>query len=223
MKLKTGRSQSDKDILKDLGDFIEEHFKKVGRIFKKDEKFLDDDFLSYFRAFLDDKGVASVTPSSQFLINRVIKAMDLRRADLVVEYGAAEGVMTRIILKNMPASGRLVAVELNSKLFASLKLIDDPRLTVVQGDVRQIDALIAPAKPGSVDAIVSGIPFAFLKGRERHELMLKTSELLKPGGRFIAYQVTTHLIGMLEEYFAKVKTQFEIRNLPPHFVFTATK
>lgn len=222
MKLKTGRSQSDKDILKDLGDFIEEHFKKVGRIFKKDEKFLDDDFLSYFRAFLDDKGVASVVPSSQFLINRVIKAMDLRRVDLIVEYGAAEGVMTRIILEKMPASARLVSVELNSKLFASLKNISDPRLTVVQGDVRQIDKILAAA-PGTVDVIVSGIPFAFLKGRERHELMLKTSELLKDGGRFVAYQVTTHLIGMLEDYFSKVKTQFEIRNLPPHFVFTSYK
>lgn len=222
MKLKTGRSQSDKDILKDLGDFIEEHFKKVGRIFKKDEKFLDDDFLSYFRAFLDDKGVASVVPSSQFLINRVIKAMDLRRVDLIVEYGAAEGVMTRIILEKMPATARLVSVELNSKLFASLKNISDPRLTVVQGDVRQIDKILAAA-PGTVDVIVSGIPFAFLRGRERHELMLKTSELLKVGGRFVAYQVTTHLIGMLEDYFSKVKTQFEIRNLPPHFVFTSYK
>lgn len=222
MKLKTGRSQSDKDILKDLGDFIEGHFKKVGRIFKKDEKFLDDDFLSYFRAFLDDKGVASVVPSSQFLVKRVIRAMDLRRVDLVVEYGAADGVMTRIILEKMPATARLVSVELNSKLFASLKNISDPRLTVVQGDVRQIDKILAAA-PGTVDVIVSGIPFAFLRGRERHELMLKTSELLKHGGRFVAYQVTTHLIGMLEDYFSKVKTQFEIRNLPPHFVFTSYK
>ena len=47
--------------------------------------------------------------------------------------------------------------------------------------------------------------------------------MLEPSGRFIAYQVTTHLIGLLEDYFRKVKTEFEIRNIPPHFVFTAYK
>ena len=52
---------------------------------------------------------------------------------------------------------------------------------------------------------------------------MKTSALLNPGGRFVAYQVTTHLIPMLKDYFSNVDIQFEVRNMPPHFVFTALK
>ena len=214
MKTETRKKgeKNDKDVLDHLGEFIEEHFKKGG---KKS--------FSYFKAFLDDRAVASITPSSKFLVERVIKAMELRKAKVVVEYGAAEGVMTREILSRLPEDGILVALELNAKLFESLKGIQDPRLRPVNGDVCQIDKVLAHAGVKSVDVIVSGIPFAFLRPRARHELLTKTSDFLNPGGRFVAYQVTTHLIGLLEDYFAKVKTQFEVRNLPPHFVFTAFK
>ena len=226
MKLKAGKSQSDEDLFKHLGEFIEERFKKgvkkVERIFNKTPP-PDDEAFSYLRAFIDDKGVASIVPSSKFLVNRVIKAMDLSRARLVVEYGAAEGVMTRKVLERLPASAQLIAVELNPKLFASLKRIADPRLRVVQGDVRQIDKILEGVPPGSVDAIFSGIPFAFLRGRERHELMLKTSQFLRPQGRFVAYQVTTHLLPLLRYHFQDVDVQYELRNLPPHFVFTGIK
>jgi phospholipid N-methyltransferase len=183
----------------------------------------EDTLFAYFKAFVDDKGVASVTPSSKFLVNRVLKAMDLRASCVVVEYGAAEGVMTRKILDGLPKTSSLIAFELNEKLFAGLGKIEDPRLTTLHGDVRNVDKTLKAMGIGEVDVIVSGIPFAFLGSRGRHELLTKTCDLLKPGGRFVAYQVTTHLIPLLKDYFKRVDTQFEIRNLPPHFVFTAFK
>ena len=39
----------------------------------------------------------------------------------------------------------------------------------------------------------------------------------------MAYQCTTHLIPVLKRHFRRVETQFELRNLPPHFVFAAYK
>ena len=73
------------------------------------------------------------------------------------------------------------------------------------------------------DRIVSGVPFALFTGRERHEILTKSSNLLNPGGRFVAFGYTTHLIPMLKDYFSDVDIQFEMRNLPPSFVFTALK
>lgn len=204
MKTKERTKNTGPDILDDLGEFIEKKF-------------------AYLKAFLDDKGVAAVTPSSKFLVERVIKAMDVRRSELVVEYGAAEGVITRSVLGKMPPRARLVAVEFNEKLYRNLKGISDARLRPVLGDVRQIESILEGVSVGSVDSIVSGIPFAFLRPRQRHELLTKTADYLKPGGRFVAYQVTTHLIPLLKDYFSRVKTDFEIRNLPPHFIFTCFK
>ncbi len=179
--------------------------------------------LTYFKAFLDDKSVASITPSGKYLVERVSRAMDLRRCRVVVEYGAAAGVITRNILARLPASGRLVAVELNERLFNELRVLRDPRLTVVQDDVRQIRRILDSAGVAGADAIVSGVPFSMFRPRARHELLSATVEALNPGGRFVAYQVTPHLVSLLEDYFEPVRTEFELRNFPPHFVFTAFK
>lgn len=219
----------DKDVLQELGDFIEKNAKKIGSKVEElfeDSKKSDDKLFSYFKVFMDDKGVASVTPSSKFIVERVLKAMDVRNTKYIIEYGAASGPVTRKILEEMPQDAKLLAIELNDKLYEQLKAdIKDPRMIAVNGDVRKVKEIAQQNgfPVGEVDAITSGIPFAFLSGRGRHELLRDTHDLLKPGGRFVPYQVTTHLVGMLDEYFRKVKTQFEIRNIPPHFVFTAYK
>lgn len=180
--------------------------------------------LPYVKAFLDDPSVASVTPSSRYIVERVTRAMHLSEARVVVEYGAAQGVITRRILEKMRPDARLVAVEFNKELYEGLvEKVRDPRLTAVHGDVRRIDEILARHGVREADAVTSGVPFAFFTEKERHELLRKTADLLRPGGRFVPYQVTTHLIPLLKGYFHKVDVQFEVRNIPPHFVFTAVK
>ncbi|MBI4060114.1 MAG: hypothetical protein HY403_01660 [Elusimicrobia bacterium] len=183
----------------------------------------DSKFMGYVKVFMDDPAVAAVTPSSRYLVARTVKAMNLEHAKVIVEYGAARGVMTRRILEKMRPDATLIAVEFNAALYEELQKVSDARMTAVHGDVREIDKILAERGLAGADAVVSGVPFAFFSGRGRHELLTKTSALLNPGGRFVAYQVTTHLIPLLRDYFSKVDIQFEVRNMPPHFVFTALK
>lgn len=222
--------KSDRDVLDNLGALIGGQIKKgmskleeviadSGKPGKKE----DSRFMGYVKVFMDDPAVAAVTPSSKYLVERTVKAMDLAHAKVIVEYGAAQGVMTRRILEKMRPDATLLAVEFNAELFEELKNVKDPRLTLVHGDVREIDKILDRHRVKGVDVIVSGVPFAFFSGRGRHELLTKTSELLRSGGRFVPYQVMTHLIPMLKDYFSKVDIQFEVRNIPPHFVFTAIK
>ena len=183
----------------------------------------DSKFMGYVKVFMDDPSVAAVTPSSRFLVERTVKAMDLENAKVIVEYGAARGVMTKRILEKMRPDAKLLAIEFNAALYEELKKVDDPRMTATRGDVREIEKILTAHGLSGADVVVSGVPFAFFSGRGRHELLMKTSALLNPGGRFVAYQVTTHLIPMLKDYFSNVDIQFEVRNMPPHFVFTALK
>lgn len=227
IKKDAGRGRPGRDVLENLGELIAEQIAKGRKKLKElgaDKKKDDGNFLGYMRVFLDDKGVASVTPSSKYLVRRVVKAMDLEHAKVIVEYGAAEGVMTRRILAKMRPDARLVAVEFNKNLYDKLvATVSDLRMTAVHGDVREIDKILAAHGVVQADVIISGVPFAFFSGRGRHELLSKTAGLLRPGGRFVPYQVTTHLIPLLKEYFADVDIQFEVLNIPPHFVFTAIK
>jgi len=225
-------SKSDRDVLDNLGALIGGQIKKGVRKLeevisdsKKDAKkeHADSKFMGYVKVFMDDPAVAALTPSSRYLVDRTVKAMNLAHAKVIVEYGPARGVMTRRILEKMRPDAKLLAIEFNAALFEELKEVADPRLVAIHGDVREIDKILAKHGLTGADVIVSGVPFAFFSGRGRHELLTKTSSLLNEGGRFVAYQVTTHLIPMLPDYFSKVDTQFEVRNMPPHFVFTALK
>jgi len=221
-------SKSDRDVLDNLGALIGGQIKKgmnkLEEVISDGKKeHADSKFMGYVKVFMDDPAVAAVTPSSRFLVDRTVKAMDLAHAKVIVEYGAARGVMTRKILEKMRPDAKLIAIEFNADLYKELTDLQDPRMVPVHGDVREIEKILAKHGLHGADVIVSGVPFAFFSGRGRHELLTKTSSLLNPGGRFVAYQVTTHLIPMLPDYFSKVDTQFEVRNMPPHFVFTALK
>jgi phospholipid N-methyltransferase len=228
------KEKSDRDVLDNLGALIGGQIKrgmsKLEEVIADDKKKDGRDgkqagskFMGYVKVFLDDRAVAAVTPSSKYLVERSVNAMNLKHARTVVEYGAAQGVMTRKILEVMRPDATLLAIEFNAPLFAELKKLSDPRLTLVHGDVREIDRILKANHLDGADVVVSGVPFAFFSGRGRHELLTKTSNLLRPGGRFVAYQVTTHLIPLLKDYFSSVDVQFEVRNIPPHFVFTALK
>jgi phospholipid N-methyltransferase len=212
-KMKNGVDKIEKILTKEirLGD---------GKLISYDE----DSPLSYIAAFMKDKGVSSVMPSSKFIVRRVIKAMNLSKIKTVVEFGPAEGVITKEILDRLGPDGKIIAIELNGNFVKALKKnITDPRLIAVEGDVQDVEAIMKKHGLEGVDAIVSGIPFSFFNSRERHLLLEKILGRLNPKGRFVAYQFTTHLIPLLKCYFSKVDTQLEVRNLPPHFVFTCHK
>jgi phospholipid N-methyltransferase len=226
-------AKTDRDALDKIGEKIGEQIKKAVSLFDDDGESAqktksrdthDGEFMGYVKAFMDDRSIGSVTPSSRFLAERMVKSSALAEAKTVVEYGPADGVITRELLKAMRPDATLFAVEFNERMHASLlEKVKDPRLAAIRGDVRHVDKLLLDRGVASVDRIVSCIPFALFTGRERHEILTKTTNLLAPGGRFVAFGYTTHLIPMLGDYFRDVDIQFEVRNIPPSFVFTALK
>lgn len=225
--------KTDRDVLDNLGDLIGSQLKKGKAKLdemiadaKKDEPKDDEDgeFMDYVKVFLDDRNIGSVTPSSKYLIERLVKSARLADAKVVIEYGPARGVVTKHILKKMRPDAKLIAVEFNEKFYNDfVKLVRDPRLIAVRGDVRQIDKILAEHGLSEADVVISGVPFSLFSGRDRHVILTKTSDLLKAGGRFVAFGYTTHLIPMLKDYFSSFDIQFEVRNIPPSFIFTSIK
>ena len=178
---------------------------------------------NYLGTFIEDAGVAAIHPSSKYLVARVVRAVERGRPRVIVEFGAAEGVMTKRILKGLAPDGLLLAIERNSNFYKGLAEIRDVRLRTACGDVRDIKLILGNMRIGRADCFVSGIPFSFLSPAERSALIHQVYCRLPRGGRFVAYQCTTHLIPLLRKRFQRVKVELEIRNMPPHFVFTAIK
>lgn len=177
----------------------------------------------FLRTALKDYKVAAVTPSSSFVVKKVLKNLP-HQCSYIVEYGAGDGVITKALLKHMPKDGKLVAIEMSPHFIPKLKKIHDPRLHIVQGDVLKVCRDFSKLKLPRVDAVVSGIPFSFFNSKERHLVARQTLQMLSEHGRFILYQFSPLMIAYLKDYFEKkIKLSVEVRNFPPYFIIVAEK
>lgn len=139
---------------------------------------------------------------------------------LIVEYGPGTGNITRALLRKLSFNGKLIAIELNPKFEKMLDQMGDPRLQVRLGGV--LEVLPSIAHDQKVDAVVSGIPFSFFPEEDRETIVIKTRQLLRPGGSFIVYQSTRLLVPLFEKHFDSISVKYEPRNIFPYFIISGT-
>jgi phospholipid N-methyltransferase len=164
--------------------------------------------------------VGTFFPSTK-IASRTVARQIPENPEVIVEYGAGSGVVTRELLKRLPKHGRLISVEQNEAFIDALNEIGDPRLEVVHGDVIEFAKNLPALAPRGVDAVVSGIPFAFMKGHKCDAVVEYTRRALKNSGRFIVYQNTIKVGDVLKSHFPRVKWFLEPRNIMPYFIFVA--
>ncbi|MCA1801281.1 MAG: hypothetical protein LC662_02350 [Rhodothermaceae bacterium] len=178
--------------------------------------------LTYLKNFIKDRNVASVTPSSMAMVKRVCEKIDFSRDNVIVEYGPGNGVFTRYILDHSTKGSRIISIELNANFVKDLGLIKDDRLHIYHDSAENVGQILNKFGIAEVDYILSGIPFSFIKKKQKDQILGITSSLLRPGGKFLAYQTSNHLKHPLEKHFPLVSMKYEIRNLPPMCLYEAS-
>ncbi|MBN2730978.1 MAG: hypothetical protein JXR26_00985 [Balneolaceae bacterium] len=179
--------------------------------------------ITYLKSFFKDKDVASVTPTSRWCMEHVCRPIDFSSNITIVEYGAGAGVYADYLLPKMTAGSSLIMFETNNRLFKELQKIDDSRVQCYNQSVEHVDEAIGKSLIGKVDYIISGIPFSFLDEEVRMGILQKSKKVLRPAGKFLAYQTSGHLKEPLQEVFGNVYTEWEWRNIPPMTVYQAVK
>lgn len=179
--------------------------------------------LTYLKSFFKDKNVASVTPTSRWCLRHVCRPIDFTDDITVVEYGAGAGVFAGYLLDEMTSGSSLIMFETNERLFEILREIEDERVALHNKSVEFVDDALGDEKMGTVDYIISGIPFSFLDAATQASILSKSYRILKPGGQFLAYQTSGHLKEPLRQAFDAVHTEWEWRNIPPMTVYRADK
>jgi phospholipid N-methyltransferase len=181
------------------------------------------DSLILIKNQLKHKYVATIAPSSAFVIKKVCAKINFEKDILILECGPGTGVITKALLKKLSRNSRLIAIEKNPDFVYHLRQIEDSRLTIVEGDVRDVEGIISGVTEDKPDYIVSGIPFSFLEEVERPVLVRIFHSLLKESGGIILYQASPLMKKYLMKYFKHVRTEFEVRNIPPLFIMSASK
>jgi phospholipid N-methyltransferase len=183
------------------------------------------DSFEFLRGFLRNPAqVGSVTPSSRWLERRLVREARIAEARTVVELGPGTGGTTAAFLDAMPAGGRLMAIELDPQFHRHLQQsIVDPRFILELASAERLAELLAAHRMAAPDAIVSGIPFSTMPAEVSDRVAAAVAQVLRPGGRFVAYQVRAHVADFVSPYLGPVHKQWEIANVPPVRVFSWTK
>lgn len=161
----------------------------------------------------------TVTPSSRFLCQSMIKGIDFSKARILIELGAGDGVVTRHILNKMHADARLFSFEVQSNFCDLLRKIDDPRLVIIEDSAEHLTDYLKEYGHEKADHIISAIPFVILPKDTAKNIVETCRDSLAPKGFFIQMHYSTMLKSLYESIFPKVKMSFTPLNIPPAFVF----
>jgi len=165
--------------------------------------------------------VGSVAPSSRWLERRLVREAQVASAATVVELGPGTGGTTAALLRAMRPSARLLAIELDPQFHRHVaRRVGDARLLLAQDSAERLEALLAAHGLGAADAIVSGIPFSTLPRPAADRVAAAVARALRPGGRFVAYQVRTRVEDYVSPYLGPARRDWEWINLPPVRLFT---
>jgi phospholipid N-methyltransferase len=179
----------------------------------------------YLRNFRE---IGTIGPDSAGCVNGLLKAVPFESAELILEYGAASGSVTREILKRKNPDSTLICFEKNHAFYNLLgKTVRGRNFFVLNDDVFHAANILSSRfeiMDGSVDCIISTLPCSSL---QFDELLRKSVvPLLKEDGVFVQYMHTVsalkgfRLRPVLRKYFSRIDSDFVFLNLPPALVYT---
>ena len=179
----------------------------------------------FFKRWLRHPGqLGTLAPISLRLAQRA--AMCIQNPDTlkIVEIGAGSGRLTRALLKHGVAPSCLKVVELDPEL-VSFTRQTLPHLDVIQGDARNLGALLPNDWIGNVDLVFSTIPFMCLEENTRDDIVNAALDVLHPTGSLLhlTYHPKSPLHYWSKEDLEQTKLLSLWANLPPAFVWRYTR
>lgn len=180
---------------------------------------------------LNPTGIGAIAPSSRHLAQQMAHPIDWENVNLVVEYGPGTGIFTGEILKKLPSEARYIGLEMNPAMYDIL-LQKYPDAEIHQDSVANVRRYLGKHRIGSVDAIISGLPWASFSKELQRDLLNETHTILKPGGFFVTFAYLQGLLLPAGLRFNKaLKSSFQSleyskvvwRNTPPALIYTCRK
>lgn len=168
--------------------------------------------------------VGALVPSSQTLVNKMLRRCDWANTKVFVEYGPGVGTFCRTILDNLPADATYIAIDTNPDFIRYLRHeIVDPRFSAVLGSAADVIQIVADHGHEKADYVLSGLPFSTLPAGVGDAIGQATADVLRAGGAFLVYQYSPKCRDFIEPYIPRVEHAMEWWNVPPAQLYWAWK
>ncbi|MDY7394142.1 rRNA adenine N-6-methyltransferase family protein [Aureibaculum sp. 2210JD6-5] len=169
------------------------------------------------------KTSGTVAPSSKYLIQKILKEVDFTKANIIVEYGSGNGNFTREILKKLNKDSQLICFEINEKFYEHLQTFKDSRLTVLNESCENIKAVCTSLNISNIDYFISSLPLTNIPDNVTNKILCESHAQLNKTGCFLQYQYSLTYYKKLKKIYHNVDLEFEIRNIPPAFIYKCKK
>lgn len=170
------------------------------------------------------KHIGAIAPSSKYLANHIIKHIDFRENQVILEFGSGNGAITKRLLNRMPSSSRLISLEINDPFLKhcenKFKVYNN--FEIYNHSAIEFDGLLQKLNIEKVDYLISSLPLAILPKTDLDILFKKIPSYLIIDGSFVQYQYSLNQYKFLKTIFNSVKLGFSPINLPPAFIYRCT-
>lgn len=175
----------------------------------------------FFNEFLKErKTVGAVSPSSKFLMKKMLAPINFEKAKIIVELGPGNGVFTKGLLQRMSPEAKLFSFELSENFFKHINLkIRDERLTLINDSADKLEQYLNIEGITEVDYVVSSLPLAVIPEEVKTKVLNACVKVLGAKGKFIQFQYSLNAKKLLQSKFNDVKHKFVPVNIPPAFVY----
>jgi phospholipid N-methyltransferase len=178
--------------------------------------------VSFFMKFIESPTqIGSITPSSRFLAQKMLAPIDWESVRFVAELGAGTGAFTKHIQQLKHLHCKVAVFEKDDDLREELQRLYTK--LIYFKDAIQLSEKVQFMGMDSLDAVISGLPFALFEEAFRERIIDEVIHSLKPNGIFVAFQYSLQMKKMLSRKFSQVEISFVPLNIPPAFVYVCHK
>lgn len=188
--------------------------------------------IELFKHFVKKPGeIGAICPSSSVLARTIVSDIAIHTAKAVVEIGPGTGVFTDKIVDNIQKDTKFFVIELNKELHSNFEK-KYPDIKAYNNCASELSAIMKEEGIESIDAVVSGLPWAAFPEGLQNEIIDAIVEALEPGGSFATFAYLQGFLmkgahsfrKLLKKKFDKVETSRTVwRNFPPAFVYRCRK
>ena len=170
------------------------------------------------------KTLGTITPSSRFLSEKMLRKIDFIKANVIIELGPGNGAITNYILESLAPNAKLICFEINENFYHQLKKIEHPQLIVLKTSAEKIEEELAKLNIYKVSYIISSLPLTIIPEEVSDKILQKSFKVLENNGTFIQYQYSLTYYKKLKKVFKEaISLEFEPLNIPPAFIYHCKK
>jgi phospholipid N-methyltransferase len=157
--------------------------------------------------------------TGKLLLNEINKRLTAATPQVVVEYNAGYGYITKRILAEMHPNSVLHALEKDMEKCKTLCEINDKRLRVRILPAEEVNKIVFY---GTVDCVISSIPLTDYSNETITKIIKNSYDLLKNEGSLIQVMDTNNYLPLFQKYFQNCNTKVFL-SIPNFCVYECKK